>query len=127
MAVAASDPTVSVVDAELGSLVSADLPAVVDRVALGVVMTARATCAAAFNIPPSRMIGYDVVAVRSSLHLKFLALSSFVMHHMTKSSCDWAKKHAPVMAIASNINIRIRNARVNRVVRDLPGALAHRA
>jgi hypothetical protein len=35
-----------------------------------------------------------VVAVRPSLHIKLLVFFSFVMHQMTKSSCDKAKKHA---------------------------------
>ena len=77
MAIAASNATVSAVDAELGSLVSADLPAVVDRVALRVVMAARAARAAALHVPPSRRVGNNVVAVRPFLHVKLPCVLQF--------------------------------------------------
>jgi hypothetical protein len=86
VAVAARNATVAIVNAKLGSLIAADLPTLIDCIALGVVVAACATCATAFNIPPTGSVRNNVVTVRSSLHVFILAFSNFVIHSMTKPS-----------------------------------------
>lgn len=68
--IAVGDASILVVDTELRSLISADLPAPSNRVPLGVMMATGAACAAPFYVPSPIGIWDDMVSLRSFTHLK---------------------------------------------------------
>ena len=65
--VALADLPVRVVDAKFGPLVAADLPSLLDRLLLGVVMTTCPLSTSALDVPAACWIRHHMVCVRSFL------------------------------------------------------------
>ncbi len=71
MAVALRDPPVEVVDSKLRALVPTNHTTLVDRLALGIEMTARAFAATPFHIPSPVGVRHHMMCVRpfASCHI----------------------------------------------------------
>ena len=72
VAVTARDAPVLIVNSELGALVLTDLPRRNYSFLFRVMVTGSALCAAAFDVPATFAVGYDVMCFGSCCHSKSL-------------------------------------------------------
>lgn len=74
VAITLADAAILVVDAQLGFLVTAHLPSIVDCILLPIEMSRGALTAATLNIPPAIMVWHHMMGVRSTLIRHILIL-----------------------------------------------------
>lgn len=68
MAVTAADSAILIVDTQFGVLVTADFSAIIDRLLLSSMVTARSIRAAALYVPATIGVGDNMVGIRSFIH-----------------------------------------------------------